>query len=91
MGTQVPAFLQAIPIPARFMMASPRWETRKENDGTTTVRNLSFLGHKEQLSGECRFGPPVVVVDDRALGGPQTSSVWPTTKNDEWCGQWKPK
>ena len=36
--------------------------------------------------GDCRAHPPVIVVNDG-----RTGELWPTTKAEDWCGEWQEK
>lgn len=36
--------------------------------------------------GDCRAHPPSVIVNNEHVG-----QLWPTTKTDDWCGEWEDK
>jgi hypothetical protein len=41
--------------------------------------------------GSCRRYAPKAVVSHPIDGPDSMDTIWPRTKNNEWCGEWDPK
>lgn len=45
-----------------------------------------YYWHRENLMGQCRKGPPVMVAVKTDTGEVDTKGYWPRTGSAAWCG-----
>ena len=55
------------------------------------IGTCSTCAYHESEQGQCRFNPPILIKgakQDPNVGDDVILSVFPTVKDDDWCGKW---